>query len=472
MESVLDAIYRETNIIIRRAVLAEYLNLIPAEKLSRAFDICISLEGTETPDALVAFFLEIWGKRDPEGCWKRTKGLFRLVGIEDGWLAFDRWDQPRMTAQDFEAIRSSPFWLKPGALTGFLLGIEQSSLPRKQRERITKGFEDLWSRVCDRRPGYPLDREDNDDVRAIIEAFNAPVKQLSEWPPDAKRSKVAFEIEMRRWLKSKPDAALEIIKRCQAKVWPPNEGQTERESAKLTIELLVIWAKVDLPSIVRWADSLDTEKDYYALRVRGFLMSQVDAEIRERWLAQAKSTKSDDDEGDYGPLIQFWAGWDSKAATDLAIASRDPRIVQLAADGAAFGSFDADNARHAGFEVIKNLDLSKLSEDSREKLNELGWETIMEQWGRVDIGEAARYGYSFLTHRGFVPRKNLIKLFSGDDSYSSDGDMLDRTFCALRVWAAVRPAEMKEWIKSIEDVEMRTALTWLLNNPYGTGPKN
>jgi hypothetical protein len=71
----------------------------------------------------------------------------------------------------------------------------------------------------------------------------------------------------------------------------------------------------------------------------------------------------------------------------------------------------------------------------------------------------------------YAPRENLIKLFSGDDKFASDGDMIDRTFCSLRVWAVVKPREMKAWIGTLQDAEMRKALTWLLQHPWGTGPK-
>jgi hypothetical protein len=47
--------------------------------------------------------------------------------------------------------------------------------------------------------------------------------------------------------------------------------------------------------------------------------------------------------------------------------------------------------------------------------------------------------------------------------------MIDRTFCALRVWAVVKPDEMKKWIATLDDAEMRKALTWLLEHPWGIG---
>ena len=47
--------------------------------------------------------------------------------------------------------------------------------------------------------------------------------------------------------------------------------------------------------------------------------------------------------------------------------------------------------------------------------------------------------------------------------------MIDRTFCALRVWAVVQPKEMQTWIDTIKDADLQKALRWLLQNPWG-GP--
>ena len=49
--------------------------------------------------------------------------------------------------------------------------------------------------------------------------------------------------------------------------------------------------------------------------------------------------------------------------------------------------------------------------------------------------------------------------------------MIDRTFCALRVWAVIRPNEMRTWIRILDDEKMRKALTWLLQHPVGEGSK-
>ena len=61
----------------------------------------------------------------------------------------------------------------------------------------------------------------------------------------------------------------------------------------------------------------------------------------------------------------------------------------------------------------------------------------------------------------------LIKVFSGKSFDSDDDGALDRTFCGLRFWAMWKPDEMRKWISGLEDPEMRQALTWMVENPWG-----
>ena len=153
LEGVLGAIFREPNIGIRYPVLGEYLRTISLGQLGRAFDMCIDLEGGQTPDYLIEFFLPIWAERDAHACWKRTRELFHLVGIEDGWLGYDSWSNRRITVRDLGAIRRSRFWIEQReVLTSFGLGVDASPLLKMERVRFMKGFTDLWFSTL---PGLP-----------------------------------------------------------------------------------------------------------------------------------------------------------------------------------------------------------------------------------------------------------------------------------------------------------------------------
>src|ERR1700677_3517752 len=143
LEGTLKAIYLEPDISIRYSMLAEYLLTMPAGQLGKAFDLCIHLEGTQRPDKSVYTFLGIWGARDPEACWKRTEQLFRIAWFENSWLDYTRWSE-RITVRDIDALRASPFYLKPSSLKSFPLGVEQSSLPAKERIQIMREFAEKW----------------------------------------------------------------------------------------------------------------------------------------------------------------------------------------------------------------------------------------------------------------------------------------------------------------------------------------
>ena len=484
LESVLDAVFREPNLAIRYPVLAEYLRTIQVRQLGKAFELCVDLNGVQTPDELVQLFLPIWAERDPKACWKRTKELLHLVGIEDGWLAHDSWkEMPRITVQDISAIRASRFWIGDRhSLNSFPIGVDRSSLPRKERIRLMKDFTDVWLGEFGSWTGYEPVQRNPYSVWSYADTPNGVVHHFADRPDSESMSRILpniggygigaeaeFEVAVRRWLQAEPSAAPEILKLVREKKWPPSQGQMEPRVAGPSTELLIIWAKADLPAMVRWADGLDIRKDDVGAKAKGLLMSRVDAGTRNRWLADAKS--ADEKLDRTGALLKEWAGWDPKPALDAARGIEEGDtvfdIVLAAAEG-PWGSYPR-NTSHSGLGFIKEFDPSRMPEQVRTN-SFLNWEMILEVWGEIDIGETARYGLDFLLRTHYAPRETLIKFFSGEDGYTDDA-MVDRTFCSLRVWAVVRPKEMKAWIGTLKEADMRKALTWLLDHPWGTGPK-
>jgi len=329
MENVLETIFREPNIEIRYPVLAAYLRTLPVAQLSRAFDLCIVLEGTQSPDELVAFFLKIWAQRDPRKCWERTRSLFGLV-FEDDWLSYDSWkERPRIVVQNMAAVRASRYRLVPSALQSFPLGADRATLGKSERVRILKEFTDKWFRAFGTWPGYsqPSDPRYKDPERdgELNSAFSMGVDQLrSPTAGSANNSVILFEIGLRRWLRTEPAAALQVIQRAQETKWPPRFlGQLESRPAGPSTELFVIWATADLPAMIRWADSLEPQQgNSLATRAKGFLMSRIDAATRQRWLAGAKAADPDEEGSSW--LMLHWAAWDPKAALDEAVASGNP----------------------------------------------------------------------------------------------------------------------------------------------------
>ena len=198
------------------------------------------------------------------------------------------------------------------------------------------------------------------------------------------------------------------------------------------------------------------------------LLSRVDKTTRQRWLQAAK-----DKDSAYYPLYNDWMVWNPEDALQACVAADDPELLLEAAEVTAYTVSNAYNMSHWGLGVIRDFDLKTAAAKWMKPdggIGEWGYQ-IMERWYAIDIGEAARYGFHFLTVQwpDYMPREDLIKMFSGDPECCSDSDMIDRTLCCMRFWAMWKPNEMRKWIETVKEADMRKALTWTLENPWGNG---
>ncbi|MDQ3565878.1 MAG: hypothetical protein M3436_17840 [Pseudomonadota bacterium] len=478
-QTVLGAIFREPNLAIRYRVLDEYLRQIPATEIGRAFELCVPLESTQNPDDLVELFIPIWVERDPAACWDWVKKLFRVVGIENGVLGYDSWTLPRISVQDLEAIRASPFWIQREALMGFPVALDRSALAKEERVRIMKEFAEMWFKAFSSWPGYPrpvenagryLAKAHRNAGKPLVDSLRYSLNPETLEHINRSRDPAAdlqFEIVLRRMLRENPASAVELVNKAREK-WPPPPEIGGERLAGPSDELLLIWAKSDLPGMVRWVESLDMREGDLAVRAKGLMMSLVDATTRNRWLAEAKAALSE--EHREASLFEAWAQWDLEAALLAVSKAGDPESARGLANAGAYGPWRGQpwNASRHAFRVLTAFDFSKLPP----RVAELALDdcySLMEQWDSMDVAGAARFGFAYLLRTNYAPRRGLIQFFSGKNIYGREDGMIDRTFCALRVWAVVRPDEMRKWIATVNDAEMRKALTWLLENPWGTG---
>lgn len=482
LEQVIDRIFREPNMDVRYPVLGEYLRLIPTKDLGRAFDLATSLEGTQTPDELVYFLLYIWAKRDPAAAWERARDLFEVVGIEDHWLSCDTWDSP-LEVQNREAIEKSPFRLERETLMGFVEGVEDSEAPEAERLGMMKTFANLWierfrtwpaSRVT-RMGGYPdyLGKKAQDSEQ-VIKAFNdgTSMLNLTHFAGAATGYRACCEVLWRRWLAAHPDEVKEVIQSIQSTVWPAEKWPYEipEEHARISPELLRVWYRVKPSAFTGWVSEAHAEpllRDA-AMTGRCMVMDEVSPAQRKAWVAQMLKGK----EGYIN--LETLAEWQPQLAMESAALVEEEFQLDHLVDSIAYGHWDnsAWNATHSGFGYLKKHRLEHLPEPLRKKLQQ-GWFecTFMEQWGDLDIGEAAQFGVNLLLTDLQASRKDLLATLRGSTPPQLDDGIWDRTFCALRVWAVVRPTEMKKWIATQEDEDLRSALTWLLEHPWG-GPKS
>jgi hypothetical protein len=206
----------------------------------------------------------------------------------------------------------------------------------------------------------------------------------------------------------------------------------------------------------KWAESLPKNQAWTA---KCILIRHVDAKTRSQWLKEIPENEQADS-------LRVLAAWEPGLAMEEALRTQEPEIIAHAFDGCAYG-FRAMNGVHAGLGFLNQFDLSQLPKDSLDEVLGESATTVMEQWGGIDAGECARFGIRCLKHSPWVDWKEVRQFFSGDDNMADEGGVTDRTFCSLRVWAVTKPDEMKAWIATEPDAELRTALGWLLEHPWG-----
>lgn len=474
MEKILERIFLESNLKIRYPVLEAYLKVIPVAKLNIAFDVCIALEGTQNPEELVSIFLPIWAERDPKTAWQRTQGLFRLKAVD--WLDLDSWKNPKIEVPDRNAVIASRFYLNAGTET-FPLGVEYRHLLRNERIALMSAFAakyletyDSWPRMQSWKYAMMERSSQGQEMMRMFEKtladFHVEVGNMI-----ALNQKGGFEILLRRSLLRSPKDAPEMVRAAQGSEWNSHSEAVPCADLRTSDEFFLLWAKADKAGLINWLESSDTKERELSVRARGILLSLVDEPTRKQWLAKTTENLSKDGGEGLRDLLVHWATWDAKPALQAAAATQDSDTLLSVAFASAFGINDlAWNTSHHGLGVINDFDLGTLPVKLREAVKGSWGVEIMEQWGCIDVGEAARYGFQFLLSTEYCRRSDLIEFFSGhDNTLAGEDGMVDRTFCALRTWAVLKPDAMRSWIATQEGEDMRKALTWLLENPWGTG---
>jgi len=461
---IVERIFREPNPAIRYPVLAEYLRQVPMLHFASAFDVALVLEGTQTPNDLVPLMLRIWAERDPLEAWEHTQMLANLVGIEDGWLNYDSWNRrAKIMVQNLAAIRASRYYLRADALMTFPAGVEASGVSESEKARLLRAFGGLW---FERFQGWPREPKlryssQNEGVLWSLHASPASLKK-DDSQASGMLAEAAFEAGLRCWIWERKEDGPEIVQHILRKIWPADPAtQTAEHPAFISGEFLLSWSQANFNSLMQWQESAQQELPREVWLARCILMNRVSKDIRDKWLAAIPSKEPED-------YLCVLAPWAPELAMKRAVRTKEFEVIRHVGEAAVY-SFGGGirNGRHAGLGFINSFDLQSLPKVVREPLSWQWGITPMEEWGDVDAGEAARYGFRFLMQQSWCSRENLMRLFSGDDRFSEDSSMVDRTFCALRVWAVLRPEEMRAWIAKQEGKEMRKALTWLLEHPWG-----
>lgn len=473
MPDVLKVLFQEPDVTVRYPMLAEYLREIPVADLESAFRLSVAYEGTQHPRAITSLFLRVWAERDPESAWRKVRELLD-VAVSHNVLDLARWDWGKVTTANQAAFQKSSFWIVPDDVTAIGPAIEASALPRHDKVRILKEYAATYVDLTGSLPsGNPAQGLAEDEVSIDGSGLVKILRSSGDWnlnhfaslPSEGPERRVS----MVRCLSVKPDLASKLVDAVRDLAREEeNGGRGDAEQQAITLSFLSLWAQLDRVSMEAWAKRQNPKFSETGMAARGILLEHVTGESRKAWLAEA-------DRAGYLPaLYGCWAEVSPVEALKAGSTQVNPDILSSICWHAAYPTGGAFNRSHWGLGALRDFDIGKWqAAHSGQGLVHFpdGWSILeVERWLQIDVGEAARYAYSFITSpaiREQYPRSMLIKVFSGKSFDSDDDGALDRTFCGMRFWAMWKPDEMRNWISGLKDPEMRQALTWMVDNPWG-----
>lgn len=450
-EEVLKEIFREPALQIRYPVMQAFLEQLPVEEWPEVFDLCIELQGLQIPDHLVGVMMESWAMRDPNTAWEKCETLFDIV-IED--IPFsDSW-QDEIVVINPAAVAKSDFWLsRKGSLRGFINGLKQVGATNELDARLLhEQFKERYEKRFGELPGaavVPLEQEMEAEF-TVVNLLSCPVEKIPDILHERKQSwgRDLFSRALIRWLHLKPKEGLKIASFAK-KFFDPQNIIESPDRAFVPHDFMLEWICLDRQGYKKW---LSDQQGWQYSEGVGVAKAFLDKKEEREWFG--RDGLFDGRSYDLELVMGTWAMHDPERAI--------PEAWNLGYEG-VYGDAAFTSITGVGRSIRPALDVII---DYNIPIPDDPMYMIMEDWGDVDIGEAAAFGVKWLLKTRMFSKEDLIGQWSGKaDAW--DATMSDRTFGCLRAWAVTRPKEMKKWIESLEDKEVRDALLSLLASPHG-----
>jgi hypothetical protein len=462
---VVRRIYLEPTHGLRMGLLAGYLGLVPLIDMDHVFDLAMSLEGMERPDDTANLILRIWAERAPEPAWIKTKQLFKRVGVEGSSLGYAGWDHGRIKVVNQEQIQLAGYRLQSNTLIAFPAGVDASDLEGGRKVKFLKLFNEEWYSHFDRWPfSTPHRLGGAASYSRIFDARGESLKHLDGGIRHGPAAQSTYELILRRRLVDDVKQARGLIEEMAQQGFEAGSTQVRSERRdRPSPAFLLLWARADQEDLLKWANEIADSRPEEAWLAKCILMSFVDAETRAKW---GRSIIGVDD---FEYRIETLAAWEPELAVTLALESSSPHLIGEVLRSAGFGPWDQmcfDTCKH-GLNFAQSFDVSRIPKGLHGEALGMGCTMLMEQWGDVDSGQCARFGMRITLLVGDVSRDEMLKTLRGEIMSADDDGVWDRTFCALRMWAIMRPTEMKAWIAKQPEHDMRESLIWLLEHPWG-----
>jgi len=465
-KTVLERIFHEPHILVRREVLREYLRTdLPVQDFPAAFDECIALEQADFPGAVAEIVMREWAERDPLAAIKRCETLFDLV-IEGAPFAFDGWDKPIFSG-NLEKAQASTYWFgNRDVVDACWKGIAAATWLADRRKVVEEKFTVPYEKRFHEMPpeighdrfssvDQPVNISTNAGLRGeFLRLLAAPPEEipamLKKWPREP-WDDLLFSRALIRWMSGDVKKAPQIVERV-LDAYDPRHFYRNDDTLMDVIpaEFLVEWAILDGDGFLAWMKSNARLRGWRAYAVGQAVLAKEmehDPQLRYSQLS-SKTAKSE--------CNQLWMALDPQGALPKVLEySGEVYLIHHVLDRLWRSDPPANYWRKA---VAPYVPLTRVGGG-----NEV-WGAI-KMAGSVDFrAMITQYGMPRCLHSEDLKESQVAAILSNRQAMENDAGLRD-TLSALRTWAIVRPKEMRTWIDGGKfSPDLREALRWLMDN--------
>ncbi len=460
---VVTAILNEPEDQLRKELVRGYFTAIPIEKFETAFNLLGELDDRQmTVQYYFRDILEIFAERDPEMAWKFIWPYFKTACSRH---FFNSWNEPMIGPSDREALATMPFWVEHRDLDAFLAGLNKAGLSSDERFEWAKIYFTRW--WMSMTPEEFKEMTGSDAPNAAIKAWllpkedaiaDEPVMDWSLLEKVKSRDEALFStlfteessghhwavmrLALRERVRDHPNEVAKAVSEdyCDAETW-----------ARCAPKAFFDWLKGKQVDELLNDDGSGTDELLVGF---GCLDKRLRSAVFDEWSRRRGLERYDLD------LVRYWFEQNPEAALKFVI-ELDNDYELSEAFRNLMGYCETPSHVNIGRSLI--LEFGRAGQ-----LHSEGMLVVMEFYGDIDCGEAARFGVDWLlAHRAkFRSKEQLIEVWSGQADPQTES-MDGRTFGCLRKWAATEPEKMEAWAKAFDDAEVSAALQWMAKHPQG-----
>ncbi len=431
-------------------VVGAYLASLPPDQFPAAYRGVLRLTERERHEHLMVPLVASWASKDPETAWKTARPWFETTVIGDHFA--DSWEQKLTPPRQRYNLRTGHLVPSEALCQAFHTGLLASALPADQKSRLEQEYQKMFTDAFgDETFGAP-NMDSSINFTLIEKMLAASITDLPALLNEAVAGKQDFAVTcgIRRWLVLSPESGDQAVE------WARKHAQESVDDA------LAAWAACRPEQAYSWAKN---HPDLVVVQIGSAMMAHLPMNLRKEILDRVQSSIPADQLG-YDEVAYVLARWAVKEPARVftiaaTIGGRD--LYSETALEATIYMGTLVTHRKPVLDAIKAFPIRMMDEHAY---------MVMEEWGDINSAESSQYGIDWLVREyeteaePLFTKEYLIKVWSGQAN-ASDGDMCDRTYGCLRMWAMVAPKEMAAWSKTLPDPDIRKALEWLLAHAEG-----